>query len=273
VSVPFCVVSIFIGWLVLVVVYHFDRSPDERLRDLRTGGALTLSRPVFEKEAWTSAKVFSIILAIAGLLGFSCTPVSIFFGGVPNTAVLLVAVAIGSGAVTRRTFNSYSWHLLFLIGGGNALGLCVRDSGLLLFLANVAKSSLSNDPSMLIVQLVLIMLVVTTFVSHTVAALVLMPLIVELGVVSSENIAHVLVLLAALSCSISCSVPMTSFPNLNSLLATDDLGQPWLKVNNFIKAGLPAQILQGAMLLTFGYWLCNISLSDVPKLHPIQATH
>ena len=27
-----------------------------------------------------------------------------------------------SGKVARQTFNSYSWHLLFLIGGGSALG-------------------------------------------------------------------------------------------------------------------------------------------------------
>ena len=255
------------------------------------------------------------------------------------------------GLVLRQTFNSYNWHLLFLIGGGSALGhttvvttpcLVVKPStrsgcpgewalGLAdwcraeasarriwtwgytevdapVFGAKLGCRHLSSSPWLLIVELTLVrdsklkaskscgvsmstevIVGATTFVSHTVAALVLMPLVVQLG--EEAGVERIAVLLGALSswkravfcltfirsnfasrcceafaCSTACALPMTSFPNVgaqtqlgswvedldfdgksevcaarslfvfevNSLMAADDLGKPWLSVKNFL---------------------------------------
>merc|ERR1712203_512145 len=102
--------------------------------------------------------------------------------------------------------------------------------------------------------------VATTFVSHTVAALVLMPLVVELG--ESVGEAGLAVLLGALACSAACALPMTSFPNVNSLLAEDDHGKPWLAVKHYLVAGTPMTLLTAGLLVTLGYWLATVALGS-----------
>ena len=62
----------------------------------------------------------------------------------------------------------------------------------------------------------------TTFISHTVSAIIVMPLIAEIGV-SAGNPA-LMVFTCALATSSAMALPMTSFPNVNSLLAEDDFG-------------------------------------------------
>ena len=58
--------------------------------------------------------------------------------------------------------------------------------------------------------------IITTFVSHTVAALVLMPLIGQIA----ANTGHedVYVLSTALMCSASMGLPMSSFPSINAII-------------------------------------------------------
>lgn len=174
------------------------------------------------------------------------------------TAMLSVALAVGTGAVTRQMFNNYSWHLLFLIGGGGALGLAVKDSGLLGILTSAAQTGLSDNPYILVSELVLVLVGATTFVSHTVAALVLMPIVVELS--GAHDIANLAVMVCALACSAACALPMTSFPNVNSLLAEDDHGKPWLSVKHYLVAGTPMTLLVAILLVTLGYWLANLAM-------------
>lgn len=99
----------------------------------------------------------------------------------------------------------------------------------------------------------------TTFVSHTVAALVLMPLVVELG--KEAGVDRLAVLLGAFACSTACALPMTSFPNVNSLMAVDDLGKPWLTVKNFLVAGIPTTITLSSLLISAGYVMGTWALS------------
>lgn len=254
ISIPFCTISILTAWALLLTVYRFDRSADEAARD-NSGGAPPLRIPavVFEKEELTSSKIASLIGASATLATFACAPATALLGGTPPVALTSVALALGSGAVSRQTFNSYSWHLLFLIGGGSSLGLAVRKSGLLDAIAESVKRQLDNSPWILVMELVLMLICTTTFVSHTVSALVLMPLVVELG--TSAGIPEQAVVVGAFACSAACSLPISSFPNVNSAMALDDHGKPWLTVKNYLRAGIPITIANGILLSTVAYWL------------------
>lgn len=258
VSLPFCSLSVVIAWLLLMGVYLVDRSPvekqrDELLTDRERKKAWKIPLVMDDSEPFTASKVISLLGASATLLAFAFAPIAAVFGGTASTALFFVAVALGTGTISRSMFNNYSWHLLFLIGGGNALGLAVRESGLLAILTELARERLASSPWLLVSQLVLILIAATTFVSHTVAALVLMPLVVDLGV--AAGVPERAVLVGALACSAACALPMTSFPNVNSLMATDDSGTPWLGVKHFLQAGIPMTALVGFMLCTVGYWL------------------
>jgi len=260
VSLPFCLVAMLLAWAVLLVVFTFDRSQDEEARDLaqQHGGAhgqisCRLPAVVFERRELTVGNIISLLGACTTLACFACRPVADAFGGTPMVALLFVALALGSGAISRQTFNSYSWHLLFLIGGGSALGLAVRRSGLLDFISSAVLKHLATSRWMLLTQLVLVLVGATTFVSHTVAALVLMPLVIDLG--KSAGISREAVLLGAFACSVSCALPMTSFPNVNSLMAVDDHSKPWLSMRHFLTAGVPTTLLMTVLLATWGYAL------------------
>ncbi|CAE8600784.1 unnamed protein product, partial [Polarella glacialis] len=127
VSIPFCSTAILVAWGLLMAVYRFDCSPEEAARTSSEakGSMPQISAVVFEREDMTSGKVAALVGASVTLATFACRPVAEFFGGTSSVALLFVALALGSGAISRQTFNSYSWHLLFLIGGGSALGLAV----------------------------------------------------------------------------------------------------------------------------------------------------
>lgn len=263
VSVPFCIVAVLLAWALLMLVYRFDRSAAESERETLLSvadcqKAARIPEVVFEREVLSAEKILALIGATATLGAFAYAPAAELFGGTAGTAVLCVALALGTGQVSRQTFNAYSWHLLFLIGGGNALGLCVRESGLLKIFTVAARDHLSSDPWLLTAELIAVLVGATTFVSHTVAALVLMPLVVELASMADE--VELAVLLGALACSAACALPMTSFPNVNSLMATDDFGEPWLSVKNFLVAGTPMTLLTAGLLVTFGYWLAWLAI-------------
>jgi len=254
VSIPFCSVAVFVGWLLLMVVHHFDASQDERERG--SSSSIKIPAVIYDHEELTSGKIASLVAASATLCSFACQPVASIFGGTSMVAVLFVSVALGTGMITRQTFNSYSWHLLFLIGGGGALGLAVSGSGLLQIMTQAAQARLSADPTLLIVELVLVLVAATTFVSHTVAALVLMPLVVQLG--ASAGVRDLAVFVCGLACSVACALPMTSFPNVNSLMAVDDQGKPWLAMRHFLRAGAPMTLVMTVLLVTLGFSLSSL---------------
>ncbi|CAK8992560.1 unnamed protein product [Durusdinium trenchii] len=233
-SIPFCTLAVFVSWLLILLVYQFDLSESEASR-LQAPGKLVSKIPpvVFEQEELSRGKMVGLFGALATLGVFAYAPAAEAFGGTSSVALLFVALSLGLGGISRQTFNSYNWHLLFLIGGGSALGLAVQESGLLDLVTDAIKEHLSSSPWLLIAELMLVIVGATTFVSHTVAALVLMPLVVELG--KEAGVDRLAVLLGAFACSTACALPMTSFPNVNSLMAVDDLGKPWLTVKNFLE--------------------------------------
>lgn len=99
---------------------------------------------------------------------------------------------------------------------------------------------------------------VTTFVSHTVAALILTPIIVDIAVSSGE--VQVVVMLSTLMMSGAMSLPMSSFPNANSLLVDDDFGRNFLHPMDFIKHGSAISVIILTALCSVGYMLAYVML-------------
>ena len=56
-------------------------------------------------------------------------------------------------------------------------------------------------------------------------------------------------------CSGSMALPMTSFPNMNSLLAEDDFQRPYLAVKDFLKYGGAFSVITFVLLVTFEFGL------------------
>ena len=106
------------------------------------------------------------------------------------------------------------------------------------------------------VELSLALLLLTCFISHTVAAIVVMPLAASIGATVGD--ARGVVFSCALAVSSAMALPMSSFPNVNSLLAEDDYGVPFLSAREFVSAGAPATALVGTIVAALAYPLATL---------------
>lgn len=273
VSLPTCVLTVLCGWMCILVLHAFDLSDDEKLRnnvfDARATSDTQRLHNLHKMDAQSLSRTqcFSLLAAALALIAFATPSFSKALGGTANASLLFIGVVVCAGAIPKTTFNGYSWHLLFLIGGGNALGLAVGDSGLLAAATAPIQSTLAESgAATLVVVLVCILAFATTFLSHTVAALVLMPLCVQLGE-HAGGYADAVALVCALSCSSACGLPFSSFPNVSCVSCSDDAGAKYLSVMHFIKAGLPATALTALALCLVSWPLAAYVLP--PRLEPI----
>lgn len=197
--------------------------------------------------------LLGVLATVIGWTCFSLPPLKDNLGEPALVGLLLTVAAFGSGFLTKADFNGLSWHLLALIAGGNALGLAVSQSGLLAYSADLMMSHLLNHASawLVAVELALALLVITAFISHTVAAIVVMPIIASIGEQAGEP--RGVILTSALAISAAMALPMSSFPNVNSLLAEDDYGSPYLTPKDFLRVGIPASLASGAIVAMLGF--------------------
>mmetsp|Transcript_43046 Transcript_43046/g.98688 ORF Transcript_43046/g.98688 Transcript_43046/m.98688 type:complete len:124 (-) Transcript_43046:206-577(-) len=116
----------------------------------------------------------------------------------------------------------------------------------------------SSSPWLLTGEVALGVLLITTFFSHTVAAIVIMPLAASMG--ASGGVSAQVVFCCALTCSAAMALPMSSFPNVNSLLAEDDYGRTYVRATDFVLVGFPAQLLVTFIVMTLGYFMSVLLL-------------
>jgi len=164
-------------------------------------------------------------------------------------SLLLMAFVFGIGFLTLEDMQSYPWQLLVLLGGGSVLGVAVKSSGLLSYAVVVASPILPRGIFALSLLLSLLMLLVSTVVSHAVSALVLLPFIFTAGGSSPAPF----VFTAVLCCSLAMALPVASLPNATVLLAEDEFGRHLLSSRDFVRVGLPVSVLCLALAATLGF--------------------
>ena len=111
----------------------------------------------------------------------------------------------------------------------------------------------SGNVWLVTLSLCLLVIALTTFVSHTVASIILLPIIVDLSIQIGHP--HIPVICCALSISAAMALPFSSFPNINSLLVLDDHGQPYLRVVDFVRVGVGFSFITVGLIVSFGYFL------------------
>jgi phosphate transporter len=97
-------------------------------------------------------------------------------------AILPMVLFFGTGILTKDDFNNFLWTVIMLAMGGISLGKAVQSSGLLNTITEMTMpllNGLSSYSCLLIVCA--IVLIATTFISHTVGALILLPVIADIG--------------------------------------------------------------------------------------------
>ena len=246
VSVPFCVTCVLLSWVFLMTVID----PDD---------VQSISAIVYERNNIFSPKNLMVMISsFLTIVMFSISSLIIGeIGDIGVISMIYVATMYGTGILSEVDFNSLSWHTLFLIGGGNVLGTAVTSSGLLVNIsAGVTAVLPMNTFWPALVCILCFCVLVATFVSHTVAAIILLPLVVQLGTKLENPVA--VVVCSTFAISAAQGLPFSSFPNVNSLLIVDDARKPYLVVQDYIMTGLPISVITLFLISTIGFSLINI---------------
>lgn len=131
-------------------------------------------------------------------------------------ALIPLVLFFGTGILTKEDFNNFLWTIVILAAGGLALGKAVNSSGLL---QTVAHSITQKVEGMglygVFVVFSALILVVASFISHTVAALIVLPLVQQVGAGMDEPHPNLLVMGSALMCSAAMALPTSGFPNMS----------------------------------------------------------
>ena len=140
------------------------------------------------------------------------------FGDMGVVAIIPIVLFFGTGILTKEDFNNFLWTIIVLAAGGLSLGKAVSSSGLLHTIANAITEKVEGMSlyGVMVVFAVMI-LCIATFISHTVAALIVLPLVQQVGAGMEEPHPNLLVMGSALMCSAAMALPTSGFPNMSML--------------------------------------------------------
>ncbi|KAH8428021.1 putative plasma membrane phosphate transporter Pho87 [Aspergillus melleus] len=249
VSLPVCIISILLIWLLLLATFHPGRDT-----------TLVPIRPV--KDKFSGVQWFISIVTLSTIaLWCGSHQLEHVFGDMGVIAIIPMVLFFGTGILNKEDFNNFLWTIIILAAGGLCLGKAVTSSGLLHTLANGIRERVEHLSlySVLIVFSSLI-LVVATFISHTVAALIMLPLVRQIGVSMDDPHPNLLVMASALMCSVAMGLPTSGFPNMTAIMTeVPQTGQRYLQVRHFLTRGIPASLMSFAVVVTVGYGLMYIA--------------
>ena len=145
--------------------------------------------------------------------------------------------------------------------GGITLGKSVDSSGLLKSITDAMGPALAEmSPWMCLLIFASLVAVVTSFISHTVGALIILPVVAQVGAALPEPHPRLLVMGVAFMCSGAMALPVSSYPNMNAISLEDPTGVPWLDVKDFLISGIPGTALVWGAIVTVGYAIMTFVL-------------
>jgi phosphate transporter len=244
VAIPVSILGLLLVWLFLILTFHS-----------KSIGEITHVRQVEDKMTFTQWYICFVSVFTIALWCFS-HQLEGTAGEMGVLAIVPIVLLFGPGLLTAADFNNFLWTIIALAMGGVALGKAVSSSGLLATIAHTIEYQIRGySLSGVTCIFGLMILTVATFVSHTVAALIILPLVRSVGERLSEPHPRLLVMACALLCSAAMGLPTSGFPNVTAICMTDDLGKPYLTVGSFISRGVPSSLLVYAVIVTIGYSL------------------
>ncbi|CAG1981321.1 unnamed protein product [Fusarium graminearum] len=249
--IPVGTVSIVLIWLILLVTFQPGK-----------GTTIAPIRPV--KEKFTALQWFVTIVTISTIaLWCASHQLEAEFGDMGVIAIIPIVLFFGIGLLTKEDFNNFPWTIIILAAGGLSLGKAVRSSGLLHTLAEIVSEKVEGMSlyGVLVVFSTLI-LVIATFISHTVAALIFLPLVFDVGAAMDQPHPNLLVMGGVLMCSAAMGLPTSGFPNMTAIMKEDPFGQRYLQVKHFISRGVPSSLITLIVVVTLGYGIMQVAGLD-----------
>ncbi|MDX2471642.1 MAG: SLC13 family permease [SAR324 cluster bacterium] len=224
---PFLILFLGLLWFVLLKIYP--------------PGDLVLELPHMENMPLTAKHYFIIFTFLLTILGWLTTKVHGYSIG--TASLLPVLLIFGSGLLKSSDFKQLPWDVLFMVGGGICLGVGLKESGLTKEIVNLVP--VGAQVITIIITFAVLASLMTTFMSNTATANLLIPL-----AVSIEGPVSLIILTIALCCSTAMALPVSTPPNAIAF------GSGLLETRDMIKPGVIITLIALVGLLSFGslYW-------------------
>jgi len=201
-----------------------------------------------KKISWYGKLTLLILLATVGLWltgelhGLSAGAVALL------AAASLTALAV----LDKNDVDSIDWNILILMWGGLAMGVGIQASGIGGLVSGLDFAGLPGGTMGLAVVVVTLSITLSTFMSNTATANLLIPIVLAISISGAER-AH-LAVLCALGCSFAMAMPVSTPPNAIAF-ATGEV-----RATSLFKLGGLVSIASGVLLLV-GYALARPMLS------------
>lgn len=227
ITVPFMIIFLLFVWRVLLILYppgdlkleiHLEESPE-----LSPKHYLVIGIFVITSLGWLTTKYHGLSTGTVGLF-----PIIICFG---------------FRLLSGNDFRNLSWDVLFMLGGGLTLGVALSKSGLTSEIVRLMPTQV--DAWMILALFAIIAAVMTTFMSNTATANLIVPL-----AISIQTQTTLLVITIAIMCSTAMALPVSTPPNAIAF------GSGILKTRDMILPGLLISLFALIVILIFGqmYW-------------------
>jgi len=246
VSIPVCCSAI--GLIYIFLLFNFDFK----------GTTLVPIKRTDDKFTWQ--KVYVIVVSIATvILWCLASTLQDYIGDTGMIAIASMVAFYAPAILSPDDFNNYPWTIVMLAMGGLALGKGVTVSGLLQTIAQGIQERLAGKDLFTVLAIFgIIVMITATFVSHTVAALIIIPLIEEIGKSLPDPHPNLLVMAAAFLCSSGMALPTSGFPNVTAIGLRDNVGNSYVTVSTFMKCGGVASIFLYLVVIFLGYMILRM---------------
>ncbi len=163
----------------------------------------------------------------------------------------------GCQFLDKSDFNDLLWHVIVLAQGGMALGHAIENTGCLALMTHYLLSFSQHLSSMgVFIMLSGFTLVVASMISHTVAALIVLPIVSSIG--KALELEALMVMGIGLICSSAMALPISGFPNMHIINVEDPLtGLRYLSIKDMIKVGIVSSIACMIVICTLGVVLMS----------------
>jgi solute carrier family 13 (sodium-dependent dicarboxylate transporter), member 2/3/5 len=206
---------------------------------LRPPPGLRIEAPPPAGPLSAAGRITLVVIAATVLLWIT----SGIHGLTPGAVALLAAAALTAiGVLDQRDVNTIDWNILILMWGALSLSVAVERSGLGAEVARFDLSVLPGGnwaPPIVVAGLAMTL---STFMSNTAAAALLVPMVLALPVADNEQLA----ILAALACSFAMAMPVSTPPNAIAY------GTGAIPLRTMVRAGTVASVTAVALML-LGY--------------------
>lgn len=176
VSIPLCVFGNCLVWLWLLKSYHIkdtDEIPNSASSQKETNNT--------KRASWTQIYITFITLFTIILWCIAHTYRDTL-GDMGVIAIVPLIAFFGPGILTKDEFNNFLWNVIILAMGGIALGKAVDSSGLLHTIAlQISERVMGLSTFQVLFVFSALVLVMATFISHTVAAFIVLPMVAKIG--------------------------------------------------------------------------------------------